>query len=40
MIKIYIRFQTKTAKKHFLWGAHTYIADIGEYYPGECVDLS
>ena len=37
MIKIYIPFQTKTAQKHTLWGAHTYIADIEEYYSGECV---
>ena len=40
MIKIYIPFQTKTAQKHALWGAHTYIADIGEYYPGNVSSIS
>ena len=37
MVKIYTRFQTKTAQKPYPLGpfraAHTYIADIGEYPP-------
>ena len=35
MVKIYIRFQTKTAQKTIPFGAaHTYVANIGEYPPG------
>ena len=34
MVKIYTRFQTKTARKPYpFWAAHTYIAYIGEYSP-------
>ena len=36
MVKIYTRFQTKTAQKTIPFGAaHTYIAYIGEYPPGK-----
>ena len=35
MVKIYTRFQTKTAQNPFPCGAaHTYIADIAGYAPG------
>ena len=34
MVKIYTRFQTKTARKPYpFWAAHTYIAYLGEYPP-------
>ena len=40
MVKIYTRFQTKTAQKPYpLEVAHTYIADIGEYSPRVLVVL-
>ena len=31
MVKIYTRFQTRTAQKPYPLGRHTYIADLGEY---------
>ena len=35
MVKIYTRFQTKTAQKTIPFGAaHTYVAYVGEYPPG------
>jgi len=41
MVKIYTLFQTKKAKKTIPFGAaHTYIAYIREYFPGDNVRIA